>query len=164
MAHPTGSWIVLTDESPLVRLQSQRIGLVSLDVTAPVVRGQLNLADERSELLLTLSLSRLKTGNLLMQGAARSLVKRFDGDALTFDATGDPGPAPWDVAGVAHSGHVDVPLQVTATPAGADHAPMTVLHLSGTAVMEEVNIPLPGIGRIRDFTFAVEARLGLAPA
>jgi hypothetical protein len=163
-AHPTGSWALRPDDRPLIRLTSQRVGLVSLDVTAPVVVCQLNLAEETAELVLQLSLNELKTGNFLMQGAARALVRKFDGDALTFDATGAGGPAPWAVAGIAHSGHVDVPLEIKASPVGPGGDPMSHLHLTGTAVMEEVNIPLPGIGRIKDFTFAVEGRVGLDPA
>jgi hypothetical protein len=159
--HLIGSWTAVTDDRPLIRLVSQRVGLVSLDVTAPLVMGRLDLDGEKSELQLQLSLNNLKTGNFLMQGAARSLVKRFDGDALVFDAVGTGGAFPWHVAGIAHSGHVDVPLDVNASPDGGDDDPMSRLHVSGTAVMEEVNIPIPGIGRIKDFTFSVEGRFGL---
>ncbi len=159
----TGSWTMVTDDRPLIRLTSQRVGLVTLDVTAPLVMGRLDVGDDAAEVALQLSLNSLKTSNFLMQGAARALVRKFDGDALTFDASGESGPGPWTVSGIAHSGHVDVPLQVTATPDGRDD-PMSHLHLTGTAVMEEVNIPLPGIGRIKDFTFAVEGRVGIVPA
>ena len=66
-----GRWAVHTVDGAEVRLRSGRIGLVSVDVKAPVTGGELTVAEGSVRLTLRLALDQLKTGNFLLQAAAR---------------------------------------------------------------------------------------------
>lgn len=164
MAAEHGEWSVVTEDEPSVRLVSKRIGLMRIDVTAPVVGGLLRVSLDASSFHLELSLNRMKATNPLMEGAAKALVSKYDGDRLVFDAAGAGGSHPWPFEGIAHSGHVDVPLTVKVSPAGPHHDPMGEAELEGAAVLPEVNIPIPGLGSMKDFTFSVGGRVRLSPA
>ena len=67
-------WIVNTVDGGHVRLRSGKIGLVSIDATAPVSGGELVLRGDDAQFTLRLDLSQMRTGNFLMQAAARSLI------------------------------------------------------------------------------------------
>lgn len=147
---------------PLITLQTERIGVTSLEVTAPVSGGRLHVAESTVALRLEMSLAKLKASNFLMQGAARALVKRFDGDLLIFDAEGSAASMPWAVSGNAKAGQVDVPMSVDATPQPGE-SPRDLL-LGGTVTMEDISIPIPGLSGIETITFTIKGTVGLRPA
>jgi hypothetical protein len=156
--HATGLWTI--EPKSLVTLKTERLGPTSLEVRAPVSGGHLKI-DAKSVLLrLELSLAKLKASNFLMQGAARALVKRYDGDLLIFDARGELGATPWHVSGQARAGSVDVPMTVQATPAPIT-APQQV-KLGGTVTMEDIEIPIPGLSGITSITFDLDGLVGLS--
>ena len=160
-----GRWAVHTVDGAEVRLRSGRIGLVSVDVKAPVTGGELTVAEGSVRLTLRLALDQLKTGNFLLQAAARSLVTRHGAHVLSYDGTGtgsgDAGA--WSVAGHAVSGDVDVALQLTISPCGTSVDGMDEIEVVGSANLGTVHLPLPGLGTVDDFSFAVDARLALRP-
>jgi hypothetical protein len=158
-----GTWAVHTVDGAEVRLRSGRIGLVSVDVKAPVTGGELTVAAGSARLTLRLALDQLKTGNFLMQAAARALVTRHDAHLLTYDGAGAQALAPWHVTGHAASGDVDVELDLTVTPCGTAPDRMDEIELVGSANLGTVHLPLPGLGTVEDFSFDVEARLALRP-
>lgn len=149
-----GSWSVVDGEQ--VRLRSTRIGLVSIDVTAPVTHGDLQIAPGSTRLTLTIALDRLRTGNLLLQSAARSLVSSNGGQELRYVGTGTGG---LQVAGVAKAGTIEVELGLDLVACGPAEDPMSQLVIGGSANLGTVTLPLPGLGTVRDFTFSVEARV-----
>jgi hypothetical protein len=159
---PSGAWDVLTEDAS-VRLRGGRVGPVTVDVTAPVAGGALTVGPEGAGFTLQLALDGLRTGNFLMQAAARSLVGRHDARVLTFEGVGPEAPVPWWVAGHALAGTIDVVLQLTVTPSGPSSDPMAQIELVGNAQLGTVNLPLPGLGTVEDFAFDVEARLALRP-
>lgn len=156
-----GSWTVLAVDGADVRLRSGRIGLVSVDVTAPVTGGELHVTLEHVRLTLHLALDKLSTRNFLMEGAARSLVRRHDAHSLDYAGLGPGDANPWQVSGNAISGNVNVELELTITPVGPSDEPMAEIELMGTANVGTVNLPLPGLGRVDDFSFDVDAKLAL---
>lgn len=160
MTHPTGTWSL--QSGPLITLQTERIGVTSLEVTAPVTGGRLHVVKSTVSLRLEMSLAKLKASNFLMQGAARALVKRFDGDLLIFEAEGPAATVPWAVSGNAQAGQVDVPMSVEATPQPGD-SPRDLL-LGGTVTMEDISIPIPGLSGIESVTFTIGGTVGLRPA
>jgi len=117
----------------------------SLEVSAPVTGGGLHVAKSSVRLRIEMSLEKLKASNFLMQGAARALVKRFDGDLLVFEN--------------AHAGQVDVPMSVEATPQPGDD-PSRLL-LGGTVTMNDISIPVPGLSGISSITFSLDGTVGL---
>jgi hypothetical protein len=155
-------WAVLGGDSAYVRLRSGRIGLISIDVTAPVTAGTLEVGAEGTRFSLSLALDQLKTGNILMQGAARSLLRRNDARVLDYSGQGAGVSNPWLVNGHATSGDVNVELTLTITAVGTGIDPMTEIGLTGVANLGTVNVPLPGLGRVDDFSFQVDARLALS--
>ena len=156
-----GTWQVHAVDGAGVRLRSGRIGLISVDVTAPVTDGVLHVGADDVRFTLTLALDRLKAGNFLMQGAARSLVRRYDATALGYDGTGPASVAPWLVCGTAAAGTIAVELSLTITPVGVAD-PMDEIELVGSAYVGTVHLPLPGLGKVEDFAFDVDARLALS--
>lgn len=157
-----GSWTVLSVDGADVRLRSGRIGLVSIDVKAPVTSGELEVTGRSVRLSLTLALDQLRTRNFLMEGAARSLIRRHDAHELDYSGQGAGTTDPWQVTGQAVSGDVTVELELTITPVGPLANPMAEIELAGTANLGTVDLPLPGLGRVDDFTFEVDARLALS--
>jgi len=160
MTHPVGTWTL--ESGPLITLQTERIGISSLEVTAPVTGGRLHVVQSTVTLQLEMSLAKLKASNFLMQGAARALVKRFDGDLLIFEAEGPAASMPWAVSGNAKAGQVDVPMSVEATPQPGD-SPRDLL-LGGNVTMEDISIPIPGLSGIDSVTFTISGTVGLRPA
>ncbi len=86
-----GTWTVHTVDGAEVRLRSGKIGLMSVDVTAPVTGGELTSSGGEAHFTLRMDLGQLKTGNFLLQAAARSLVSRHDAALLAYDGRGSAG-------------------------------------------------------------------------
>lgn len=154
-------WEVHAVDGGHVRLRSGRIGLVSIDATAPVVGGALNLSDGAVTFTLRLSLEKLKTGNFLLQAAARSLVTSNNAHELDYEGSGAPTDSGWSVAGAAVGGSIEVPLALDITAIGPSATPMAEIDIVGSAQVGRVHIPLPGLGTVDDFGFDVEARLAM---
>ena len=158
-----GSWSIHTVDGADVRLRSGKIGLFTVDVTAPVRHGSLHIDASGVRLDLVLALERLSTGNFLVDRAAKSLVTRHNAHDLTYRANGHAGEQPWNVAGHAVSGDVDVELRVTVSPVGVLN-PMDEIEIVGSGDMGTVHLPMPGLGTVDDFSFDVDARLSLLPS
>ena len=158
-----GSWSVHTVDGAEVRLRSGRVGLVSVDVTAPVIRGGLVVTAHGARFSLVLGLDRLRTGNFIMQAAARTLVTRHDARELSYDGSGPSHETGWQVTGTAISGDIALELALQVTPRGPATARMGEIEIEGSANVGTVHLPLPGMGTIEDFSFDVDARLALLP-
>lgn len=158
---PQGTWMIQPNAT--VSLQTEKIGgLTSLHVTAPVKGGRLHVVSDDVALRIELSLAKLKASNFLMQGAARALIKRYDGDLLVFDAAGESVDMPWTVSGQAQAGTVDIPMTVLATP--RPDADPTHLDIGGTVTMDDLEIPIPGLREVNSITFSLEGTVTLRPA
>ena len=142
-----------------VRLRGGRIGLVNADVTAPVRRGRLVLGPTEITFSLVLSLSGLRTGNFLLQSAARALIARNDADELVYDGVGAVG-VPWRVSGHARAGTIDIALDLHIAPL-PDHDRPAEIAITGQAGLGRVDLPLPGLGKVDDLTFDVDAQLAI---
>lgn len=158
-----GAWQIATGKDAEVRLKGGRVGPMTIDVTAPVSGGELTVTPGGVDLTLQLALDQLRTGNFFMQAAARSLVGRNDARVLTYIGKGESATRTWHVEGHAIAATIDVVLQLSITPCGPDDDPMREVSLEGNADVGTVNLPLPGLGKVDDFAFDVEARLALQP-
>lgn len=163
MTLPDGSWSVHTVDGASVRLRSGRVGLVSVDVTAPVSGGELVIDGGEARLTLRLALDELRTGNFLLQAAARTLVSRHDAHVLTYEGHGPATAEGCHVTGHATSGDVDLELALDITDLGPEGSPLTEIGLAGSAYVGRVHLPLPGLGTVDDFSFDVEAHLAMRP-
>ena len=152
----SGRWAVDAMESSNVRLTSGRIGLVSVDVQAPIASGIVERDEQALSLHLAISLDQLRTRSPIMQAAARALIRRHHASRLTFTGSGST-DEPWRVSGSARAGDVELPLSLDLTRLSTNDA--TGLEIAGTADVGTVNLPLPGLGRIDDFSFNVHSRL-----
>jgi hypothetical protein len=103
---------------------------------------------------LEIALDQIKA-NLLLQSAARALVKKHSATCLTFHAEGPAVSTPWEVAGAARAGDIEIPLVLTISLRGNE------AHAVGSANLGTVELPLPGVGRRDNFSFSVEASLTL---
>ncbi len=155
----TGSWAVQVVDGAEVRLRSGRIGLLSVDVRAPVVSGTFQVSEEQVQLDLVLALDQLRTSAFLLQGAARGLVSRHNATNLVYRGIGQA-ESPWVIDGPATAGDVRVDLKLNVS----QWAPATSalgIELVGGANVGTVHLPLPGMGTVEDFSFDVDARLTL---
>jgi hypothetical protein len=157
-----GKWHVETIDGAEVRLRSGRIGLISVDVTAPVSGGELMITADAVHLTLRLALDELRTGNFLMQAAARKIVSRNNAPVLTYAGEGPATALPWHVTGHAKAGTVDVELSLAVQPCGPATDPMAEIDVKGSASMGRVHLPLPGLGTVDDFSFDVDGRFALS--
>lgn len=154
-----GSWAVQSVEGADVRLRSGRIGLVDVDVTAPVTSGAFRIEESSITLDLSIALDRLRTSNFILQAAARALIGRHQAHELRYHGIGEV-RAPWAVTGPATAGDVRVDLDLQIEP--IDGSPVQIL-LAGSARVGTVHLPLPGMGTVEDFSFEVASRLVLKP-
>ncbi len=156
MTTSEGTWTI--EPGSPITLQTHDFP-TSLEVSAPVTGGGLHVAKSAVRLRIEMSLEKLKASNFLMQGAARALIKRFDGDLLVFEAEGKASAHPWTVEGNAKAGQVDVPMAVEATPQPGDDP--SHLLLGGTVTMNDISIPIPGLSGISSITFKLDGTVGL---
>jgi hypothetical protein len=157
-----GAWQVKTIDGADVRLRTGSVGLMDVDVSAPVSGGQLRLTEDAVHLTLHLDLGALKT-HFLLQSPARRIVSRNNAQVLSYVGEGMATALPWHVTGHARAGSIDVELTLAIKPCGPATDPMAEIEVSGSASLGEVNLPLPGLGKIDDFAFDVDGRFGLAP-
>lgn len=155
-----GRWSIKAVDGADVRLRSGRIGLVSVDVSAPVASGILQVTSHEITLTLNLALDQLKTSNFMLQSAARNVVKRNNAHVLVYSGKGPFGDT-WSVSGLAKSGTIEVDLDLRITPIASATSPMAGIEISGSASMGTVHLPIPGVGTIDDFNFEVDAKLAL---
>ncbi len=156
MTTTLGTWAI--EPGSPITLQTHDFP-ASLEVSAPVTGGGLHVAKSAVRLRIEMSLEKLKASNFLMQGAARALIKRFDGDLLIFEAEGQAAVQPWMVSGNAKAGQVDVPMSVEATPHPGEDPHQ--LMLGGTVTMNDISIPIPGLSGISSITFSLDGTVGL---
>lgn len=157
------AWIVSTVDGGHVRLRSGKIGLMSIDASAPVSGGELILDADQATFTLRLDLAQLRTGNFLLQAAARSLMSSHDVHVLVYEGAGPRIDHGWRVSGTAVAGPIEVPLELTITAIGPQGSTMTEIDITGSANVGTVHLPLPGMGTVDDFGFDVEARLAMTP-
>ena len=157
-----GSWAVHTVDGAEVRLRSGKVGLMDVEVSAPVSGGEFQLTAEAAEFTLLLALDQLRT-NFFIQTPARMIVTRNDAHVLSYQGEGPASAAPWSVTGHATAGSVDVELTLEVTPCGPDGDPMAEIEVKGSASLGTVHLPLPGVGTVDDFSFDVDGRFALRP-
>lgn len=157
-------WRIDTVDGGHVRLRSGKIGLVSIDATAPVSGGELVLGEHDVVFRLRLDLQQMKTGNFLMQAAARSLISSNGVTGLDYEGRGSATETGWTVSGTAVAGTIDVPLDLVIAAIGPSESPLSEIDIAGSAQIGTVHIPLPGLGTVDDFGFDVEAKLAMEPA
>ncbi|MCX6423952.1 MAG: hypothetical protein NTV96_05195, partial [Actinobacteria bacterium] len=150
-----GEWQINAVDGADVRLRSGRVGLISVDVSAPVTSGLLHVSATEITLTLNLALDQLKTGNFLLQSAARSVVTRYQAHTLVYSGKGPVGEI-WSVTGIARAGSIEVELDLTITPTAAETSPMGEIEIVGSANMGTVHLPIPGMGTVEDFSFEVD--------
>lgn len=150
-----GSWTIPALKDAEVTLRSGKVGIMSAEATAPVRSGSLVIDTGGVQFELVIALEKLRMGNFLLQAAARTLVNVHKVYDLSYKGTG----ADLDsVSGIAIAGDVEVPLDLRLIITGSQ------LEFMASANMGTVEIPLPGLGRIEDFSFDADAKMSLQPA
>ena len=152
----------MSNPEAVVRLRSNRIGVMNLEATAPIRRGLVTVTDAEVTVDLVLALDRLRT-SFLLERAARSLIAQHKAHDLSYAGTGSGGPSPWQVQGDAVCVDVVIDLAVTVTPMGPAHDPMSRVDLLGHAALGRVELPLPGLGGIDDLRVTLDSVLDLVP-
>ena len=149
-----GTWNIPSARGAEVRLKSGSVGLMSAEANAPVRHGSLAIDDSGVILDLVIALEKMRMSNFLLQTAARSMIAMHKVHDLTYRGVGQSLDS---VTGIAHAGDLEVPLVLALTITG------TQLEFVGSASVGTVHIPLPGMGKIDDFSFDVDAKVVLEP-
>lgn len=138
---------ILGDESSM-HIRTNRIGLLTIHATAPVVDGTVSDSDLR----FSVRIDHVDTGNPLLDPELHALIHQLTSGVLTFT-----GQRAGDVfSGRAQAGEIVVPLDLSAaTDAGA-------LKVAGNSTFQDIHVPLPGLGHIRHLEVDIDGHLHLA--
>ena len=152
-----GTWHFVTDDKPMLQLTTSIP--MTLVVKAPITAGTLTIT-AGVDFFLELALLKLEAGNFAAKfgvGSARDLIRKNGGDSLSFQAKAEGDTGPWDLAGTAYAGTLEIPTKVIATPSPG----MDELHIGGTITMDDIEIPLPGMSGLNSITFTLDGKVRL---
>lgn len=135
-------------ERSSMHIRTNRLGLLAIHATAPVVNGTVSDTD----LHFTVRIDQVDTGNPLLDPELHALIHELTSGELTFTGRRD-GEV---YSGQAQAGNIVVPLALSA----ADGAGM--LQVEGNSSFSDVHVPLPGLGHIRHLEVDIDGRLHLA--
>ena len=138
---------ILGDASSM-HIRTNRIGLLTIHATAPVVDGTIT----EEALSFTVRIDHVDTGNPLLDPELHALIHQLTTGVLTFT-----GQRAGDVfSGQAQAGEIVVPLDLSAAPdSGA-------LRVEGTSRFQDIHVPLPGLGHIRHLQVDIDGTLHLS--
>jgi hypothetical protein len=145
----------------ILELQSQVKGK-NLTLKAPIDSADLTIDDSGAVLTMGIGLDRVKTGNFLLDIGLSGFLSSYGAKELQFVGSGPSGVDPLLVGGVATSGRVAVDLELCLTEITLSGG-STAIRLSGSAVFDDVDVPIPGIGRLSDLTLLAHAEIPLDP-
>jgi hypothetical protein len=148
-----------TADVVILELQSQVKGK-NLTLKAPIDSANLTIDEAGVVLTMSIGLDRVKTGNVLLDIGLSGFLSSYGARELQYVGSGPSGIDPMLVGGVATSGRVVVELELALGEIHASEVSMT-LQVSGTAVFDDVEVPIPGIGRLSDLTLQVAAEIPL---
>ena len=157
-----GQWTVVAREGH-INLKTNRIGIFTIDATAPIVGGEADWAAGRARLKFEVGINEVKTGNRLLDPEVHALVNSGSDGVLTFDGVGHVTDDELRFEGRAWAGNVEVPLVLTGEPVDDDGDSREV-KLDGTATFDDVHLPLPGFGNVTSIDVKVEGLLKLMRA
>jgi len=158
----SGSWDFTAVEGADVRLRSGNVGVMNVDITAPLRQGSLRITAGKASLALVIALDQLRTGNFLTEHAARAFIAGYRAHDLVYDGGGAARKTPFQVSGQARAGQLDLTIGLSVSLLGGDQP--SEVELTGSASFGRVHIPIPGIGTVDDLNIDIDARLALVSA
>jgi hypothetical protein len=138
----------MTQAAVILELTSEVKGK-TLNLRAPIDSADLTIDTAGAVFTMTVGLDRLKSGSFLLDLGAGAFLSSYGAKELLFVGSGPAGVDPLLVGGVATSGRVAVDLELELRVRELNDLEM-VLEICGTAVFEDVEVPIPGIGRLSD--------------
>lgn len=160
MRIPEGSW-TLDHECPTLTLRAEVKGR-PVTLTAPIDSADVTVGEDVT-LALGIGIDQVSAGNFLLDAALRTFLVSYGAHELQFTGTGSAEADPVVLGGVAKSGRVAVDLNLELHAVHSD--PQTLaIDVTGTAVFEDVDVPIPGVGSLDQLLLAVHARLDLIPS
>ncbi len=157
MAELAGSWTLVSHST--ITLRTSRLGLLSVHAHAPVVEGQVDIANGEVSLTFVVAIDQVSTGNPLLDPEVHALVNSGSDGKLTFTGSG---ASLAEVTGHASAGNVTVPLELAARPQRDDGE--MPLELSGKTTFRDIHVPLPGMGHISHIDIDIKGLLTLMRA
>jgi len=155
-----GAW-TKTQTAVILELTSELKGK-TLKLRAPIDSADLTIDAAGAVLTMTIGLDRLKSGSFLLDLGIGGFLSSYGAKELLFVGSGPSGVDPLLVGGVATSGRVAVDLELE-LQGSEPRAGELALDIHGTAVFDEIEVPIPGVGRLSDLTLQVRARITLVP-
>jgi len=153
-----GAW-TKTQTAVILELTSELKGK-TLKLRAPIDSADLTIDAAGAVLTMTIGLDRLKSGSFLLDLGIGGFLSSYGAKELLFVGSGPSGVDPLLVGGVATSGRVAVDLELE-LQGSEPRAGELALDIHGTAVFDEIEVPIPGVGRLSDLTLQVRARITL---
>lgn len=135
-------------ESSTVAIKTNRIGLLTIHASAPIVHGEITDTD----LTFTVRIDEVRTGNPLLDPELHALIHEVTSGVLEFS-----GQREGDVfSGNATAGQITVPLDLAAEEEQAS------VSVRGTSSFTDIHLPLPGLSHIHHLEVDIDGRLHLA--
>jgi hypothetical protein len=154
-----GKWAVQAREGN-IRLKTNRIGLIKVDATAPIVGGEADWTSTQARLLLLVGISEVTTGNKLLDPEVHALINRGSDGVLSFDGEGTVTDDAVEFVGRAWAGNVEVPLTLSGTSDG-EHDDERDVTLGGTATFHDIHLPIPGLTHVNSVDIHFEGLVKL---
>ena len=157
-----GQWTVVAREGH-INLKTNRIGIFTIDATAPIVGGEADWQAGQATLTLEVGINEVTTGNRLLDPEVHALVNSGSDGVLTFAGTGHVTDSEVRFEGRAWAGNVEVPLVLTGAPQdlGGEERDVTI---DGTATFEDIHLPLPGFSNVKQIDVHIQGLLKLMRA
>ncbi len=126
---------------------------------APIDSADVMVATDVT-LSMGVRIDQVTAGNFLLDAALRGFLVNYGAHQLFFAGTGELAAQPVTLSGVARAGQVAVDLNLELAELSGSSVSL-VIHVTGTAVFQDVNVPIPGVGSLDQLELAVEAQLDL---
>ncbi len=154
-----GTWAVQAREG-IIKLKTNRIGLIKVNASAPIVGGEADWTAQQASLLLLVGISEVTTGNMLLDPEVHALVNRGSDGVLSFKGKGTVTDDHVEFAGHAWAGNVKVPLTLTGTSTGELEHERDVT-IGGTATFKDIHLPIPGFTHVNSIDVHFEGLVKL---
>jgi len=133
----------------------------ALRLQAPIHSVDLTVDAAGVVFTMTIGLDRVKSGSFLLDLGVGAFLSSYGAKELLFVGSGPAGTDPLLVGGVATSGRVAVDLELKLGPTEFTETEV-VIAVSGSAVFQNVEVPIAGIGGLSELTLQVRSLITLA--
>lgn len=159
---PPGQWEVLADNSQL-HVKTSRLGLISVQATAPVGGGRLSDADPssgRRSLRIEVLISRVRTDEHFIDPELHELIMKTSDGVLVFEGDGIGS----EFQGNSSAGTIVLPMSLSLALGSGNAAGVLPTSVDGRVDISDMHVPLPGFSRFRSASVTITGQVSFTKA